>query len=74
MAIRELKGWSDSNVCSTCETPTLATHSTTDSQQQADGSFEETAPRHGCDKHPVAPMVLLLDGSKISFAQYEAKQ
>lgn len=70
MAERTLKTWNHANKCTTCTTPTLATHSTTDSQELLDGSFIQTKPRFGCDAHPVFPLVLLMDGSTVPFSKY----
>lgn len=60
--------YEDANHCGTCTA--LATHSTTDSQQTADGGFTETKPRFGCGEHKVTPNVILIDGTKIPFADY----
>lgn len=48
----------------------VASHSTTDARQKEDGTWEETAPRFGCRFHKVVPMVILLDGTVIPFAEY----
>lgn len=50
----------------------LATHSTTDSQQTQTG-WQETAKRHGCKEHKVTPNVILIDGTKMPFEQYQVQ-
>ena len=58
----------DAHLCGNCEE--LATHSVTDAEQQADSSWQESAPRYGCANHPVVAVVKLLDGPEIPFDEY----
>lgn len=71
---RTIKTWQESNTCSVCAgqgVTTLATHSTTDAQQSDDGTWSETGSRYGCAEHKVTPMVILADGTKMPFAEYQ---
>ncbi len=84
---RQLKRWEEAKVCTACHNeavvslaaalpdywPTLATHSVTDAQEQAAGSWQETLQRHGCAKHPVVSMVRFLSGESISFEEYQRR-
>jgi hypothetical protein len=71
--IRKILKQEGMHCCAEClkagqQTP--ATHGTTDAKQTEAGKWIETAERFGCLKHPVAPMVILIDGSQIPFEDY----
>lgn len=67
MAERNLASIEDANHCSICTA--LATHSTTDAVQTANG-WAQTAPRFGCPDHKVAATVTLIDGTVMPFTDY----
>ena len=68
---RELKkDGSDAHWCDTCKSE-LATKAVTDAVEQQDGSWLESAPRRGCDRHPVFSMVHFRDGASCQFTEYE---
>jgi hypothetical protein len=63
----------DVHQCDTCKNLskfTPATHSTKDAVQ-VDAGWQKTAPRYGCAQHEVLPFVILTDGTRIPFAEYQ---
>ncbi|HZQ25263.1 MAG TPA: hypothetical protein VFA89_20920 [Terriglobales bacterium] len=61
---------SDSRWCDQCKCELAATE-VTDAIEQADGTWQESAPRRGCLKHPVVSMVRFRNGAVTTFEEYK---
>lgn len=74
---RKLPGWKCVNRCSACQKNgvfTPATQGVVDSYETTDGGWAEARPRFGCMQHPVEPLVMLRDGTVLTFSQWVGGQ